>query len=486
MISLTIDEKRVETAEGTTILEAAKSAGIEIPHFCYHPQLSIDGNCRMCAVEVEGMDAPVISCKEVAREGMIVWTRSKMAVDAQRSVLEFILANHPLDCPVCDCAGECTLQDYYFKYSRQPSRMGEEKTKKSKVVDAGPHIVLDAERCIGCTRCIRFCEEITGNHEIGIAGRGATQEITAPGTLANEYSLCTVDLCPVGALTSKDFRFAKRAWLLTSSPSVCTGCATGCNIWIDHADGIPYRMRPRQNDAVNGPWMCDYGRMTYRRLVDGGRILRPTVRTDDGASEISEDDAIRRIALWIEGAQPDRIAGILSAHATLEENAAFCTLLNEAIGTPHVFMSCTDDDPSFSDRLLRNSDMNPNTRGVHTFTEARLPEGASFDLCFVLASITDEEIERLVEGGTTRIVLMATHGPSGRWAEMVLPLAAIEEQEGTLINKDGLLQHLSEAYPPPGEAKPGWSIAEDISQAMDKPMNIMSSKDALELVKKYG
>jgi NADH-quinone oxidoreductase subunit G len=478
MLSLTIDDKRVEASEGTTILEAAKSAGIEIPHFCYHPLLSIDGNCRMCAVEVDGVDAPVISCKEAVREGMIVRTQSRMAVEARTSALEFILANHPLDCPICDRAGECTLQDYYFKYSRKPSRMVEEKIKKSKVVDAGPHIVLDAERCIGCTRCIRFCEEIVGRHEIGLIGRGATQEIASSGKLANDYSLCTVDLCPVGALTSKDFRFAKRAWFLESSPSVCTGCATGCNTWIDHAAGVPHRVRPRNNDDVNGPWMCDYGRMTYKRLTSSDRLLRPT--------DCRWDEAVRRIAGWVEGTDPDRIAGVLSAHATLEENAALYTLLREAIGTPHVFMSRTDDDPSFADRLLRNEDVNPNVRGALMFTKERLPGKANFDMCFVLGPLTDDEIKNLSESGTKRIVLMATHRPKPGWTEIALPIAAIEEQEGTLINKDGLAQRIVEAYPPPGEAKPGWMIAEDIAQAMDKPMNIMSAGDALKLAKKYG
>ena len=264
MAKIIINGKIIVVKDGITILEAAKEAGIEIPHFCYHPCLSISGNCRICAVEIKGRQEPVISCKEIVSDGMNISTDSELIQKHRQSVLEFILINHPLDCPVCDKAGECKLQNYYFDYSLKQSRFKEQKVNKPKMLKVGQHIIMDAERCIECSRCIRFCKEITKTNELSFEERSDRTRISIfPGNeLNNQYSLCTVDLCPVGALTSIDFRFKKRVWFLKTDSSICNGCATGCNIYVDHHDNIIYRWRPRENNAVNKTWMCDYGSLT--------------------------------------------------------------------------------------------------------------------------------------------------------------------------------------------------------------------------------
>jgi NADH-quinone oxidoreductase subunit G len=455
MISLIIDGKAVQVPEGTTILEAAKSVGIEIPNFCYHPKLSIVGNCRACAVEVEGTPIPVISCREKVSNGMVVNTQSKMAKDARKSVLEFMLINHPLDCPTCDCAGECDLQDYYFEYSLESSRFTEPKINKPKILDAGPHVVLDAERCVSCTRCIRFCEEILGEHQIGLIERGGQQKITAHGTLTNKYSLCTVDICPVGALLSKDFRFKKRVWFLESSPSICTGCATGCNTWIDHEKGVPYRIRPRENQSINGEWMCDDGRMTYKKLIDESRILETT------------RDAIKIMSEKLRGISPEKIAGVLSAQATLEENAAFHELFTKTIGTEHVFINGKAPDSHFADDFLRDADQNPNTRGAERFTKKPLDLKSDFEAYIILGNVALETLEQLMSKKPNLFVLVASHESQVTSDELVIfPLALPEEQDGTIINRQGIEQCIQRAFQPPGQAKPGWEIASDIKAGL--------------------
>jgi len=470
-VSLKIDGITVTVPEGTTILNAAKSAGIDIPHFCYHPKLSIAGNCRICAVEVQGMKNPAISCRETVKDGMTVYTQSRMAIDARRSTLEFILINHPLDCPICDCSGECDLQDYYFDYSLQPSRFNEEKIHKPKVIDAGINIVLDAERCVSCTLCIRFCEEIVGKHEIGLMERGGYQEITARGTLNNKYSLCTVDICPVGALLSKDFRFKKRVWLLKSVPAVCTGCATGCNTWIDYKDDVVYRIRPRDNDKVNGPWMCDDGRMTYKKLGSEDRALKPIISENGELKEADWDHALNKISSTLKGISADKTAGVLSAQATLEENEAFNQLFRGRLKTNNIFMYGKIEDPDFADNFLRDRDQNPNTAGVRQFTELRFDPKSKHETYFILGDLAAEDFKQIVNNKPKHIIIASSSTLNlfrfGNDTDIImLPLAPVEEQDGTLINRQGITQKTCAAYPPCGESKTGWEIANLIAKSL--------------------
>ena len=284
MVKVTIDGTELEFAAGTSLFEACREArGEALPHFCYHPDLSVAGVCRLCQVEVEGMPKLTIACNTSVREGMVVHTRSERVRRAAQQILEMHLINHPVDCPICDQAGECGLQDQYMNYGLYESEVSQsDKVHKAKVQVIGPRVVLDKERCVLCSRCVRFCDEVTRTGELGIFNRGDRAEIgVAPGRqLDNAYSLNTVDICPVGALTSLDFRFRKRVWLLRSTPSICHGCATGCNVRVDHEAGTVYRLKPRRNPAVNGSWMCDEGRDTYRELHVASRLSAPLLRRD--------------------------------------------------------------------------------------------------------------------------------------------------------------------------------------------------------------
>ena len=469
MPKATIDGKIIEVEEGITILEAAKRLEINIPHFCYHPSLTIAGNCRMCSVEVEGQNKPVISCREPVKDGMVVHTNSPMAVSTRKSVLEFILINHPVDCPVCDQSGECKLQDYYFEHSLEPSRLEDAKVNKPKAVPAGPNVMLDAERCVECTRCVRFCQEITKTNELTIKERSDHSEISVyPGAeLKNAYSMCTVDLCPVGALTSRDFRFKKRVWLLKSAPSVCNNCATGCNIFIDHDDGIVYRYRPRENSEVNGPWLCDEGRLSYKRINSADRILYPMIAKNGSLVRTSWGEALTNVADVIRILKPEEIAVVLSARATIEENEAFASFFRDTVKTPQVCWSGLDDDPGFADAILKDKDRNPNVRGVVPITGRCLDEKFSAAVYFIIDGIADKELMRIVSSKPKGIILIASHyDPSRHYPDLVLPKATFAEQAGTFINRKGIRQKFEKAIEPVGEALSGVEILENLRKCM--------------------
>src|SRR3989338_3943604 len=293
MQTLTIDGRTVTVPPGTTIIQAADQLGITVPRYCYHPGLSIAGNCRICLVEVEQLPKLQIACYTPVADGMVVHTGSDKTLKARQEVLEFLLANHPLDCPVCDQAGESELQNYYMDHGRYEARFAEQKVKKTKkATPIGPTVMLDQERCILCSRCVRFTDEISKTSELGIFNRGDHAELdVAPGqALDNPYAGNVVDICPVGALTDRDFRFKARVWYLSSSPSVCPGCSRGCNIDIHYVLDRPYladgarvmRLKPRYNPDVNQWWMCDEGRYAYK-AIDQARLVQPTSRQNGAA-----------------------------------------------------------------------------------------------------------------------------------------------------------------------------------------------------------
>ena len=296
---LTIDGRLLEVPAGTNLIEAAKLVGVQIPHYCYHPRLSIVGQCRMCLVKIEGSPKLQAACStEVTKDGMVVLVDDPEVQAAQEGVMEFLLINHPLDCPICDQAGECGLQDYSFKHGQSFSRFVYEEKRTypgRERIPLGPNILLNMNRCIQCTRCIRFTEEITGTGELGFFERGARTEIGVfPGKeLDNELSTCVVDLCPVGALTSTQFRFAERVWYLEKVPSICTGCDVGCNITLEHRQGKIRRYKPRANPEVNDYWMCDYGRSTAQRYAVATRLAAPRRRAD-----LAAGDSISWSRLW--------------------------------------------------------------------------------------------------------------------------------------------------------------------------------------------
>ena len=277
IVTVTIDGKQVKVPKGTNIIEAAKDLGVEIPHYCYHKHLSVAGNCRMCQIQVKGQPKMTIACNTQAAEGMEIATHvsSKEVADAQAATLEFILINHPLDCTVCDQAGHCKLQDYHYEYNARSSRFLEEKVHKAKAVPLGPTVMLDGERCIMCSRCVRFCDEVTGTSEIGLLNRGDQTVIAvSPGReLNNPLSGSVVDLCPVGALTHKKWRFNTRIWFTKQTDSICPGCSTGCNVKVAQRDGEIVQVKARLNSEVNKEWLCDEGRYGFESFLPKNRIL---------------------------------------------------------------------------------------------------------------------------------------------------------------------------------------------------------------------
>ncbi|MBI2342639.1 MAG: (2Fe-2S)-binding protein [Deltaproteobacteria bacterium] len=467
---ITIDNKKIEVTAGTTVLKAALENGIYIPHYCWHPLLSISGNCRMCVVEIEGRPKLEVSCNLAAADGMVVKTDTPAVKKMRKSVLEFLLINHPIDCPICDQAGECLLQDYHFKYSGQASRFKEEKVHKSKVVDAGQYIKLDNERCILCTRCVRFCQEVVKEPELTVAIRGDRSFITtAPGkTLDNPYSLNTVDICPVGALTSKDFRFKKRVWFLKSTPSVCPHCSNGCPIWIDHADGIMYRWRPRQEiEKVNGiassqltgnTILCDEGRLSYGEWQSDTKISKPLMLEEGEHKEISRAEAVLKLNKILSKDMKEIIA-VLSAQISCEEADAFVKFLREKAGTDKIYRSGRMPLNPTSDDIIRKADKNPNAGYLEKMGLRELPANIEGDVLFVTDSLSKDDILKTANLKWKSIVQI-THDKRliVPGAEIILPRATFAESEGTFVNFNGVKRKFSPAFKPAGEARTiaGW------------------------------
>jgi len=486
MAKFTLNGKLIEAPEGMLVLEAAKRAGVEIPHYCYHPALGNPGNCRLCVVEVEGAPKPLVSCRLAVKEGLVVRSVSEAALRAQAASLEFHLFNHPLDCPVCDQAGECALQDYYMKVGCYESSVREDKRHKNKRLAVGPHVMLDQERCILCTRCTRFTEKITKTGELGIFGRGAEEFVAlAPGkTLDNPYSGCVVDVCPVGALTDRDFRYQVRVWYLEKTDSVCPGCARGCSIEVHanvrrfwHNEGRRVaRLKPRFNPEVNDWWICDEGRYGTKSLNSDrlGRVLR----LKSPREELSWDEAFDEIAaslktnLSTKGASG--LAVIASGALCNEDWAAFKSLFVDTLGAERFLFAPEPDQLGGADELLRRPEKVPNLRGglscgfgerIRSASWAGLADdiqkGAVWGLYIVdrdAAKVWGKKAERLL----SMPALVVFQGPNktgvGDLAHYRLPATAYVEEEGHFTNFEGLVQHYKRALPPIGAARPDWSI----------------------------
>ncbi len=468
-VTLTIDGASVTVAKGTNVLEAARTLGIDIPAFCYHPGLPIVAQCRQCLVAVEKNPKLQPSCQQVCGEGMVVQTTDKQSTLARQQQLEFTLVNHPIDCPICDKAGECTLQKLYFEADNADSRVDTPKVEKDKAVDIGPHIVLDQERCILCSRCIRVCDVVAGEHQLDFAFRGDHETLTtAPGAqLDNPYSLNTVDVCPVGALTSKDFRFTMRAWELEATPSVCNGCATGCNIEIHHKQGRAWRLVPRHNPDVNAYWMCDEGRFTYHDIREK-RLAAPIV---DGLPA-GWDRALRMASDRIKSALSDTstVGVVLSAVCTNEDNFALAKLA-QAWGVKHFFVAGRAAVPGRADGRLRVADINPNTNGVRALAEAlKLPLksttepgdahfGAGLRMLVTLGDVLPGYVYDPSRTNPLEIVAISAHerGHVGH-ARVAFPACDWAELAGTITNVNGHVQRLHAAFAAPGHAIPGWEV----------------------------
>ncbi len=462
MAKLTIDGKEIEVPDGTSLFDACREArGEPLPHFCYHPDLSIAGVCRLCQVEVEGMPKLTIACNTGVRDGMVVSTRNERVTQAAQQILEMHLINHPVDCPICDQAGECGLQNQYMKYGLYDSEVEiADKVNKAKAQVIGPHVILDKERCVLCSRCVRFCDEVTGTSEMGIFNRGNRAEIgTAPGVeLDNNYSLNTVDICPVGALTSRDFRFQKRVWMLKAANSICPGCATGCNVRLDHEAGRLYRIKPRYNPDVNGRWMCDRGRMLYKAVHDENRLLDPA----RGGQTLR----------WAE-LDTDLLAGdgglfVTSAHQSLEE----MFLLKKLAAGGTVCGGLAGSDTGDSDELLLNADHTPNRQGLGLLD---LPEMNGAALAEAISGTTGpvvvhggnpagEDVVAAALRGHGRTVYIGSHdNETAQACNLVLPGAVWAEKAGIFANRDGRLQAFSQSVARAGSSREDWRILAELA-----------------------
>jgi len=464
----------VEVPDGTNMIEAAKQVGVDIPHYCYHPHLTIAGNCRMCLVDVEaGGRGPDVACNMGARDGLAIRTDTDQVAQMRKSTMEFLLVNHPLDCPICDQAGECRLQDYYMDHGNYESRLSDPKVSKAKRQDIGEHIVLDAERCVACSRCVRFGDEITGTGELRLFDRGDHTSIGIfPGEkLSHQYQGNLADICPVGALTNKDFRFEKRVWYLREQDSICSGCATGCNITVCHEQGQIFRYMPRRNDAVNQSWMCDPGRMSYKRIGGMDRILRATV---DG-ERVTISEALAALAT---AAGSGQVGIVLGTQETNEANWALFQLSRGGLSGAKLF-SVEGNNPdavAVADDLLVSADANPNTAGVRLLAEhgevgdtEALRTAVADGVLSTLIILADDVVGRLDLSltGVETVAYLGTHdNASAEAARIVLPLAAHAAQDGTLINKDGRVQRLRRCTLPVGDAQPAYLVLDSLGAAL--------------------
>jgi len=471
MAKITIDGIEHEFEEGKNLFEAcAEANGEKLPHFCYHPGLSIAGVCRMCQVEIEGVPKLVIACNATVRDGMVVHTKNDRVKSTVKNILNFHLLHHPVDCPVCDQAGECSLQDFYMNHGLYDADIDiDDKLAKGKVKPIGELVMLDAERCVLCARCTRFTREVTKTDELGIFHRGNHSEIdVAPGkTLDNNYSLNTVDICPVGALTSRDFRFRKRVWWLETTDSVCPGCSTGCNMTIHHNEGTAYRFKPRENMDVNEYWMCDHGRLLYKDIMTDARQTAPTVGKGDARTDGSWERAYARV---LEMAEGKTLAFVGSPHATLEELFALGRLC-EVAGGKWIGARLASTEVGEADDLLFSADRTPNGEGLRRlkageFSLDELRSAATGDHVLVvlendLVGLSDSGV---LDGFAGVIAIAADANATTEAADVVLPTLKYAEKSGTWINKNGRAQALAPAFVGPAEARDALRIASELAE----------------------
>ncbi len=529
MAKITIDGKVYEVETKRTIIEAARENGIDIPHFCWHPKLSVAGNCRMCLVEVEKAPKLVIACATQVAEGMTVHTASPKVINAREAVMEFLLINHPLDCPICDEAGECKLQDYAYKYSIGYSRFDEDKVHKPKRVELGPHVMLDTERCIMCSRCVRFCAEVAGKPQLTFTRRGDHVELTTfPGEqLDNPYSMNVIDICPVGALTSREFRFRARVWEMSATETVCPGCARGCNMYTWVRNNEILRQTPRYNPEVNEYWMCDYGRLTTSRAVGSERALKgPLVKREGTSREAGWDEAIARVASEFKSFKKSEIAVVASAHATNEDLYVLQKLTKDVLGAKEVVFR-THVEEGDQDTLLIRADKTPNTRGAETLG---LHSGPAFATLLKAIRNGDVRAMLIVEDNIASdpavaellgrleflAVASALENETTRLADVVLAASTFTEKNGTFVNFQGRVQRIRPSVAtieqdraldgfamsrldkygsqfdrwnrgPKRDARPSWRILSGIAQLMGAKFRFNTSEDVFaELASTVG
>jgi NADH-quinone oxidoreductase subunit G len=464
---VTIDGKSYEFKPGDTIMQVAERYSIqeEIPRYCYHPGMPIAGTCRMCTVEVEKAPKLMTSCSTPAGDGMVVHTRSEKVIKSRNGVQDFLLTNHPLDCPVCDKAGECELQDYTFEYGPSSSSFKEDKRvfEKATTKKLSNLVTLNMNRCVHCERCVRFTDDVTKSNDLVMINRGWHKELqtTTDEGLTNEYQGNLTDFCPVGALTWNDFRFQKRSWFLTRKPSLCDGCSKNCNIEAHSDADIVYRNVPRFNEMVNGHWICDKGRNLYQYYMDPMRVVAPMMRKDDKMHSVSIEMLLANVKEHLKAAASVQI--IVGTDATREEAALFKDKVSELVGSKaKVFFHngtggvVTSADDAKLDHLLKMKDQTPNTKGVEEVGLTSLPNGEVNAEIVILFRNGRAGVPKM--SSTQKLILWGVWTqheivklPSKNIIGVIAGLATIEK-EGSFKNVDGIVQKFHPAIVHRGSA----------------------------------
>jgi len=513
MVNVQIDGKWIQVPWGTRMIEATKMVGKEVPHYCYHPKLSSPGNCRMCLVqmgmpprpapgedpqyneegfqEIGWMPRPVIACANTVAENMGIRTTGELVEKTREGVMEFLLINHPLDCPICDQAGECKLQEFSVDHGRGESRFQESKIKKPKNVDIGKNIRLDDERCIMCSRCIRFMEEVAEEPVLGFSERGTHTSVTVhPGRrLDNNYALNTADICPVGALTSNDFRFQMRVWFLKETKSIDLNCGTGCNTVIWTRGNEVFRITPRENNEVNSAWMPDSHRLSFHHLHSESRLTAPMVQKDGQHSETTWLEAINKSAEGLSMRQATEVAVIVSGRMSNEE-LFLSKKIAEALGTELLSIVPRQGE---SDGKLISADRNANTTGASLIFGTDDPaakldairEGVRSGKIKALITLQEDLLEEAgfkAEDLEKLDHLVSSHilaNPTAASSDVVLPGAGFAEKRGTYVNVTGRLQRSNQAILTPGNTRDDWETLAALLGKLQKDFEAPASVDGV-------
>ncbi|RJP73073.1 MAG: ferredoxin [Candidatus Zixiibacteriota bacterium] len=493
MPELTIDGRAVQVPDGTNLILAARKLGIDVPHFCYHPGLTVVGSCRMCQVEIEmgGRKRMDLACANQAADGMVVRVNTPETIKARKGVLEFLLMNHPIDCPVCDDAGECKLQDYYMVHGLYQNRLDVPKWHKPKVYSVGPRVILDAERCVLCSRCVRFCDEIWGDRQLGIFGHGSEEVlINYPGKeLDNPYSVNVVDLCPVGALLEKKFRFQRRVWYLKSVKSICPRCSRGCNIYLhvdqDHDYKQPgkrvFRVKPRYNPEVNRWWISDRGRNGFD-FIDQNRVGVPRIQDEEVTWEEALGRAAELIRAGLKTWGPQGLGVLVAPSASNEDAFVARRLLRDLLKLEHVDFDVPSSDQPQADHLLLTDDPYPNRQGFRDLGFG--PGEGGMRTADIVKAAQNGKIKGLIVAGTDLEgvlgdraaglaeklgwLICVSYAGDALWqrAAVGLPMAVYAERPGTFTNFKGKVQKFEQALTPFGASQPQWLIWQRLAQKL--------------------
>ncbi len=492
MPTLKIDDKEITVEPGASVLQAALANGIEIPHYCWHPALSVAGSCRMCLVEIEGSPKLQLSCSTEARDGMVVRTQTEQVKDARKSMLEFFLINHPLDCPICDKAGECLLQDYTWKYGTSHSRMVENKRERP-TKDLGGNILLYRNRCVLCSRCVRFYQEVVGDPYLFIEHRGYHSDISIfPGKgLTHKMTGNIVEICPVGCLIDKDFLFHARVWNLQRSKSVCPGCSSGCTIYLEHKDQRVFRIRNRENPAIRQQWICDDGRYLYHRYENLDRPEGPLTRQ---AGTLKPQTWEQAIAHTVEALQknPGQLAAVGSAFASCEENYLLRKIFRQILGCEHLSFyapAIEEADMVYRSGFTVRGDKCPNRKGAELllgdqtdFYQA-IENGRITRLFLIngdpLLHLTPAQKRILAKLQELWVLDIQSKG----WDDVAThfwPIACFTETQGAYVNAVGQVQRFQRALQPPQGVRPGWEVLLDLLARLAPGASMLSATDVLD------